>query len=550
MANLFRSIPVKRPKNNLFNLSHEVRTTCNMGYLVPILCEQVVPGDKWKVQTEILVRLAPMLAPIMARVNVYTHFFFVPNRLIWKDWKNFITRGPKGMTFPEYPTYKINAAYGYGNPDLITEGSLLDHLGFPVPDKSTLKSSTVTKYPIIDALPLRAYMRVYDDYYRDENFTDSVFEPSDGSDPDPFWFGSSQYTINASSPNNPLFLRRRAWEKDYFTSALPWAQRGEIVDIPMGSIEDATVVLAGNNNRQKVVPTGSTTPIPQVGDIGVNNASTGDLSMGNTSVSIDPNGTYSVNGELSPININELRRAFKVQEWLEKNARAGYRYIEQIFSHFGVRSSDARLQRSEYLGGGRSPVIISEVLQQSQSTESSAQGTMTGHGISAQVTHQFKRRFEEHGIIIGIMSIMPKASYQQGLRRQFLRRTWDDFYWPEFANLGEQPIQNQELYYDYTNPPSGDPQPNNEGTFGYTPRYAEYKFIPSSVHGDFRTNLNFWHMGRIFDSPPTLSAEFINQVPTDRIFAVMGDATDHCWVQIYHNIKAVRPMPKYGVPRF
>lgn len=552
MSNLFRSVPIKKPKRNLFNLSHEVRTTCNMGKLVPILCEPVLPGDKWKLQTEILVRLAPMLSPVMARVNVYTHFFFVPYRLIWKDWKTFITRGPQGLSAPQYPLYRFMTEYIENNPGLFSEGSLLDHLGFPVPDLNNLLTDGVTAshYFDADALPIRAYQRVYDDYYRDENFTSSMYDPEDGSDVNPFFNGSGLYTISSSNAvdlGNPLHLRNRAWEKDYFTSALPWAQRGGIVDIPIGDIPEQEIVLADNENAVQwrkindmpASPNG--TPVETVG--------AGSLGIGGNPIQINPNGSLKTEGiTLNSVSINDLRRAFRLQEWLEKNARGGYRYIEQILSHFGVRSSDARLQRSEYLGGGRSPIIISEVLQQSQSTDSSAQGTMTGHGISAQVTHQFKRRFEEHGVIIGIMSIMPKASYQQGMRRHFLKRSWEDFYWPEFANLGEQPIQNQELFYSFT---GGQNNPNS-ATFGYTPRYAEYKFIPSSVHGDFRTNLDFWHMGRIFTSTPTLSREFVAEDPTTRIFAVddKNKITDHCWVQIYHNIYAVRPMPKFGVPKF
>jgi hypothetical protein len=267
-----------------------------------------------------------------------------------------------------------------------------------------------------------------------------------------------------------------------------------------------------------------------------------------------PSGAFDLDlkanlGEGTSVTINDLRRSIKLQEWLEKNARGGARYIEQIFSHFGVKSSDARLQRVEFLGGGKTPVVISEVLQtsatQAPEIAETPLASMAGHGISVGSTHEFTKFFEEHGIVMGIMSVMPKTAYQQGTPRMFTKFDKFDYYFPEFAHLGEQEIKNKEIYT--TNDAT-----YNEGTFGYTPRYAEYKYRESRVCGDFRSNLNFWHLGRIFSSAPNLNSAFVHPDPTtlNRIFAVTDDNTQHLWCQVYHDIKAIRPMPKFGVPSF
>lgn len=259
----------------------------------------------------------------------------------------------------------------------------------------------------------------------------------------------------------------------------------------------------------------------------------------------DPDGTLKVDmGNVSAATINELRQAIKAQEFLELGARGGSRYIEQILAYFGVKSSDARLQRPEYLGGGKQPVVISDVLQTSETTQESPQGQPAGHGVSLGRSNSFKRFFEEHGYVIGIMSIMPQPCYQQGMPRQYTKFDRLEHYWPQFSHLGEQAIRKDELYYDPTN------EIQNEETFGYAPRYAEYKFINSSVHGDFRTSLNFWHMGRIFDSCPNLNKDFVQFKPgsVNRVFAVEDQQFNHLWINVRNNITALRPMPKYGTP--
>lgn len=508
---IFSSIRVFKPRRNVFDLSHEVKLSCNFGQLIPFFCQDVVPGDTFKMRTESLVRMAPMLAPLMHRVNVYVHFFFVPNRLIWDEWETFITGGEDGTEEPVFPTSYFTS----GNLEV---GKLADYLGYPSPSNGYKAS----------VLPFRAYDLIWNEYYRDQNLQDEV-------------------PISKASGDDDVTYKEilyRCWEKDYFTSALPWTQRGGDVHLPLNG--DAPVELVPNSGRQRLM--------------GLNGVALGTTSGMQTNVNgepesqnpayawnLDPNGTLKTDLSVaSGATINELRRATQLQAWLERNARGGSRYIEQIFSHFGVKSSDARLQRPEFLGGGKTPIMISEVLQTSETTENSPQANMSGHGISYGTSNNFKRWFEEHGIVMGIMSIMPRSGYQQGLPRQYQKFDKFDFYFPEFAHLGEQPVYNSELYLK-------DSKVGEEsGVFGYQSRYAEYKYIPNSSHGEFKTTLNYWHLDRIFGSNPTLSGSFVECNPQtndlNRIFAV-PEAKDHFYVQLYNQVKAIRPMPKFGTPR-
>lgn len=545
MANIFNSIRMKRPRRNAFNLSYESKLTLNMGELVPIMCMPVVPGDKFRVNTESLVRLAPLVAPMMHRVNVFTHYFFVPNRLVWNDWETFITQGIDGEQKPVFPKFNLNMlSYSLLLQDgMFRDGSLWDYLGLPsigkigtlADDKASPNSVSVPSAGFtVSALPFRAYQLCYNEYYRDQNLTDPVN----------FSLDSGEILVN--DLRNLLTLRRRAWEKDYFTSALPWLQRGPEVTVPVGGDQFSTVTLdrtAGNqivlNNNGKAADGELFAP----GVAGV----TGTLGWKNESGSssgpawLDPNGTLKVDTSQLGVNINDLRTSNALQRWFERNARGGSRYIEQILSHFGVRSSDARLQRPQFLGGGRMPISVSEVLQTSSTDETSPQANMAGHGISAGVNNGFKHYFEEHGYIIGIMSITPRSGYQQGVPRDFTKFDNMDFYFPEFAHLSEQEIKNKEIYLS-------DDANYNEGTFGYTPRYAEYKYKASESHGDFRGNLAYWHLNRIFADKPNLNTTFVECNPSNRVFATSETEDDKFWVQMYQDVRALRLMPKYGTP--
>jgi len=473
------------------------------------MVQPILPGDSLKVSSEIFMRLAPMLAPIMHRVNVYTHYFFVPNRIVWNDWESFITGGKDGTESPVPP----NFAYNDSNKQRFEKGKLCDYMGIPTVDQA----ETLVTDERISSLPFRAYTQIYNDYFRDQNLEDEIdFSKASGT----------EATADAITT-----LRQRAWPKDYFSSCLPWSQRGPEVAMSVKYKDQSEVFTSDGNIPSNIDPLVS--------------RDQGDFGGLSSEVSNELLRIENIEG----ITINELRRSVRLQEWLEKNARGGARYVEQLLSHWGVLSDDARLQRAEWLGGGKSPVAISEVLQTGAtgtdtSIISTPQGNMAGHGISASGMNGFRKRFKEHGYVIGIMSVLPIASYQQGIQRHFQRFDKLDYPWPEFANLGEQEVLNREIYFDPT-----DTDTNNRATFGYQSRYAEEKFGLNSVHGDFRDNLNYWHMGRIFDSRPNLNEDFIKSDPTKRIFAVESPDEDELYCQIYNKVSALRKLPYFGTPR-
>ena len=498
--NLFNSIKLQRPKKNVFDLTHDVKLSADMGNLTPILTMECVPGDKFELGCESLIRFAPMIAPVMHRMDVSMHYFFVPNRILWSNWEKFITDANSGLVMP-YWQYVDDP---YFTP---TMRKFIDYMGVPPSTNSSLAQP-------INALPFAAYQCIYNEYYRDQNLVAPVdYKLTDGS--------------NDSNRPELLALRKRAWEHDYFTASLPFAQKGAAVDIPLGTIDVPWTKIAGKNSN------GSPDVQAVSGQYDVNGGVPSPLT----------DGLYvpEIQADVEPTTINDLRRAFRLQEWLEKNARGGTRYIENILTHFGVKSSDKRLQRPEYITGVKSPVVISEIVNTTGQTDGLPQGNMAGHGMSVSSGRSGTYFCEEHGYIIGIMSVMPKTAYQQGIPKTFLKNDTLDFYWPSFANIGEQPVTNNEIYA-YTT--------NGNDTFGYVPRYAEYKFMPSRVAGDFRTTLDYWHLGRKFDTQPTLGTDFVECNPTKRIFAVDDPDGDSLYCHVLNKIKAVRPMPKYGTPMF
>lgn len=505
-------------RRNKFNLTHEKKLTCDMGKLVPCMVQPVMPGDTFNVHTDMMLRLQALIAPIYHRVDVYTHFFFVPNRLVMDDWENFITGGREGTDETVFPKITVTP----------TVGSLADYLGLPT------NNVPVT----VSALPFRAYAKIYNEWYRNETLQDEV----------------SLSTASGVDTTTNTSLLSRNWKRDYFTSALPWTQRGEPVTLPLGTT--APVIFSDGET--------ATNPVKSL--VAYKKSGNRYSADGLHGLVVGAGGTVADSGQVlsdetygSPIcldanvdlsnasnvpTINDWRVAFQIQRLLEKNARGGYRYIEWLLSHFGIRSSDARLQRAEYLGGGRSPIAITEVVQTSASDDVTPQGNMAGHAFSAQRTHSFTKSFEEHGYIIGIMSILPMANYQQGISRHWLYDTRYDFPLPVLSHLGEQGIYNKELYVDGTS--------DDDQIFGYAPRYEECRHHYSSVHGDFRNTLNFWHMGRIFDNRPQLNAEFVKSDPTTRIFATEDTEQygQHCLIDLVNNVKAIRCLPKHGIPGF
>ena len=555
MSSIFSSITLKKPKKSKFNLSHEVKLSCDIGQLVPTMCLEAMPGDRFKLRTESLVKFAPLVAPIMHRLNVKHYFFKVPLRLLWDGFEDFITGGPDGKAAPAFP--KIHFSGSDFNDaavkKLFSNGSLADYLGMPTLGKDYPYQGIADNY--VSALPFRAYQLVYNEYFRDQNLQPEI--DIDFGSGDYFFHTGSQPSSYKQQLIDLMTLRFKGWEKDYLTSALPFAQRGDAVSLPIkGSTVDINFNSALSSHGSKVV------------DPGTDNWSTLSISPTNPTVMANKPANHATDAEVQIDNsetlegsvkeasadINALRLATRAQRWLEIAARTGARYIEQIFGHFGVKSSDARLQRPEYLGGSSAPVMIGEVLQTSASDSVTPQANMAGIAQSASSNYIFRTFCEEHCFIIGVMCILPRTAYFQGMPRKFLKFNKFDYFWPEFQYLGEQKISSCEVNWDFN--VNTDTQLDEE--FGYQRRYAEYMYEASSVHGDFRDmsagGLAVWHMARYFtpSSPVLLNGSFVSTEPSlaanNRIFAYEGTDVNHLYVQLYHDLRAVRPIDRDASP--
>lgn len=555
MSSIFSSITLKKPKKSKFNLSHEVKLSCDIGQLVPTMCLEAMPGDRFKLRTESLVKFAPLVAPIMHRLNVKHYFFKVPLRLLWDGFEDFITGGPDGKAAPAFP--KIHFSGSDFNDaavkKLFSNGSLADYLGMPTLGKDYPYQGIADNY--VSALPFRAYQLVYNEYFRDQNLQPEI--DIDFGSGDYFFHNGSQPSSYKQQLIDLMTLRFKGWEKDYLTSALPFAQRGDAVSLPIkGSTVDINFNSALSSHGSKVV------------DPGTDNWSTLSISPTNPTVMANKPANHATDAEVQIDNsetlegsvkeasadINALRLATRAQRWLEIAARTGARYIEQIFGHFGVKSSDARLQRPEYLGGSSAPVMIGEVLQTSASDSVTPQANMAGIAQSASSNYIFRTFCEEHCFIIGVMCILPRTAYFQGMPRKFLKFNKFDYFWPEFQYLGEQKISSCEVNWDFN--VNTDTQLDEE--FGYQRRYAEYMYEASSVHGDFRDmsagGLAVWHMARYFtpSSPVLLNGSFVSTEPSlaanNRIFAYEGTDVNHLYVQLYHDLRAVRPIDRDASP--
>lgn len=522
-------------KANSFNLSHTHKLTCHMGKLIPVMCQEVLPGDTFRWQGDVTLRLAPMLAPIMQDIDVYLHCFNVPSRLLLAPgvWENFITGGRNGTDTTSW-AYVTSPSGGFA------VGSLADYLGLP----------TGVAGLEVSALPFRAYQKIYNEWYRDENL---ISEVAIGDQP-------------GSDTTTSLDLQTRAWHKDYFTGSLPWAQRGDATYLPLGL--SAPVSVFGNgkslglsDGTHTALGLGSVSgslynsPIIAGSAMAIGTAITSsDIAAVDQTLGLNPDPTKSnVKGTAdltaaTALSVSDMRAAVQMQVAKTLNARGGARLVEWILTHWGIRPSDRSLQRSEYIGGGKVPISITEVLQTSSTDATSPQGNMAGRGIAYSNVPSFTKTFDEHGYVICLLSIIPKATYQQGIARMWTRKDRWDYALPVFAHLGNQEVKNQEVYAQAPTVVDDDGNPVNENTFGYQERYEEYRRQPSIVSGQFKSSLNFWHQGRIFNSLPQLNKTFVECTPSKRIFAVTDASVDECMVLVNHHLKVIRRLPSKGYP--
>lgn len=553
MSNTFQSVGSSRPQSSKFDLSHNRKFSFKPGILYPILATEAVPSDVFNYDANVVVRMAPMLSPIMHMVDVCVHSFFYPDRLtqLRGNFEIFITGGKNGdgkdaQGNTIQPPFFLATGTLVSPPDSISlrefmgKGTLADYLGLQFSNSHLVGGNTQQ----INARPFIAFWRIYCEYFRDQNLDPDWVSlyPAIFDSPGGDITAEIKLAMLASAPNtfNIFELPRVCWDKDYFTSALPFAQRGEAVEAPLTG--SATVTY---KNDEGNFFNSDNTPIAAGGAMDII-PTTGDGAFGRTAAeptkAIYVRNIESIDLNAGGFTITALRTAARLQEWLEKMATGGARYIEQIKAQFGVTSSDARLQRAEYLGGGKIPMHISEVIQSSADGTTTPLAEMAGHGVTAGQVTSFKKFCEEHGMLFTFIYLRPKPAYQQGLPRMWWNR-FDklDYLWPSFARIGEQEVLQKELFF------IGDPT-NDDDVFGYQQRYAEYKYIPSTVHGDFQDTLDFWHWGRIFSTAPTLSSEFVHCDPSDRIFNVLNPSSDSLYCIVQNRITAKRPLPYYGEP--
>ena len=460
---------MKRTKHNL---SHYHLTSMDMGQLVPVGCVEVLPGDSFQHQTSALLRVTPQLKPVMHPVAVHLKHFFVPYRLLWSGWEDFIT----GESATPPPTIS-GAAH--------TEGTLQDYLGV-YDDASNAYS----------ALPVRAYNMIYNEYFRDQDLVTEVSEDS-------------------------TVIQKVAWNKDYFTTARPWATKGSAITLPLG--DSAPVKIDGSSTSRYVGNAGNAANQVQA------------VASGGTPVD---GPIYADLSSATGMDIVEFREAFAKQRYQEARARYGSNYVDYL-RYLGVRPSDSRLQRPEYLGGGRQSVSFSEVLNTAANGGTDAIGEMGGHGIAAMRSNKYRRFFEEHGVVLTMMYVRPKAMYANGLHRKFSRTTKEDYFQQELQNIGAQEVLNKEVYAGHSAP---------DDTFGFSDRYAEYRTEPSRVSAEFRNSTSYdWHFGRIFSSDMALNQTFVECDPTKRVFA--EQTQDSLWVMVNHSLQARRAVSKTAIGR-
>ena len=511
MRHDFSKVPRAEIPRSSFDRSHGVKTTFNAGFLVPMFVEEVLPGDTMSLNMTGFGRLATPIQPFMDNLFFDTFFFFIANRLIWDNWQKFNGEQDNPEDSTDFLIPQVTAPAGG-----FTSGSIEDYFGIPIG---------------IDNLSVcafwhRALNLTYNEWFRDQNLQQSLPVPKGDGPDDP-----TSYK-----------LFRRGKRHDYFTSCLPWPQKGPAVPLPLTG--DAPVRGIGSYTH-----TYGTTNIA-VHETGVVDATYANAQHTSANITVErdaANAQYpNIRADLTNVTaatINTLRQAWQIQRLLERDARGGTRYTEIVRAHFGVISPDARLQRPEFLGGGSSPVNVNPIAQTSSTDSTTPQGNLAAMATVNSRGHGFTKSFTEHGVIIGLMCVRADLNYQQGLNRMWSRRSRYDFFWPALAHIGEQAVLNKEIYAQGT---AADDQ-----VFGYQERYAEYRYKPSLITGKFRstvpTPLDSWHLAQKFENLPTLSADFIEEnPPVDRVIAVTSE--DHMKFDGHFQFRCARPMPMYGVP--